>query len=222
MGLVRHIGARFYEASYPFVRVIGPETTDLHPNPDIADNLGKTGVIFVALKVAVVFACVVVLVLVFAATRPNSFRVQRSVLIRASREKVFPLINDFHKWPDWAPQDKEDRSMKRSYSGNASGVGAVSEWVSNGTAGKGRMWITESVAPERISVRTDFAKPFEAHNLNQFILESQGTATKVTWSLDGSKPYFMKLIGIFVSMDRLMGKHFESGLHNLKALTETD
>ena len=174
------------------------------------------------LKIAVVCACVAVLVLVLAATRPNSFHVQRSVSIRAPRQKIFLLINDFHKWPDWAPQDQEDRSMKRSYSGNASGIGAVSEWVSTGTAGRGRMWITESVTPDRISVRTDFVRPFEAHNLNQFILESQGMATTVTWSLEGSKPYFLKLIGIFVSMDRLVGKHLESGLHNLKGLAETD
>ena len=47
-----------------------------------------------------------------------------------------------------------------------------------------------------------------------------GPATKVTWTMQGSNLYVMKLMSIFVNMDRVMGKHFEIGLSNLKKAAE--
>jgi uncharacterized protein YndB with AHSA1/START domain len=174
------------------------------------------------LRLAAGIAILVALVLMFAATRPGTFRVQRSIEIDAPPATVFALINDFHNWSRWAPQDKEDLSMQRSYSGAARGKGAISDWHSSGSAGIGRMSITESLPGTRISVKTDFVKPFEAHNMNDFVLEPAGDATKVTWSMHGTNLYLMKVIGVFVNMDRMMGKHFEAGLHNLKTLAEGD
>jgi carbon monoxide dehydrogenase subunit G len=167
-------------------------------------------------------AILVVVILVFAATRPSTFRVQRSIEIDAPPATVFALINDFHNWSGWAPQDKEDLSMQRTYSGAASGTGAISDWHSSGSAGIGRMSIAESLPTTRISVKTDFVKPFEAHNMNNFVLEPAGNATRVTWTMHGTNLYLMKVMGIFVNMDRVMGKHFEAGLHNLKTLAEGD
>ena len=173
-------------------------------------------------KIAIVLVVVVVCILLFAATRPGTFRIQRSLLIAAPREKVFRLIDDFHRWPQWAPQDIEDASMKRTYSGAANGAGAFSEWRGKGSTGSGRMEITESRSPIRIKIQTTFVKPFKAENLNEFSLDPEGTQTRVTWSMQGSNLYFMKLMGIFTNMDRRMGKHFEVGLRNLKRLAETE
>src|SRR5277367_1178400 len=102
------------------------------------------------LKIIIVVAVVIAAVLIFAATRPGTIRVQRSIEINAPPEKIFALINDFHNWSLWAPQDKEDPTMKRTFSGSADGAGAVSDWTSKGRAGRGRMSITESV-PRKIS-----------------------------------------------------------------------
>ncbi len=174
------------------------------------------------LRVAAGFAIIAGIVLVFAATRPSTFRVQRSIEIDAPPATVFALINDFHHWRRWAPQDKEDMSMQRTYSGAANGRGAISDWQSRGSAGMGRMSITESVSSTKISVKTDFVKPFAAHNTNDFILEPAGNGTRVTWTMHGTNLYLMKVMGIFVNMDRVMGKHFEAGLRNLKTLAEAD
>jgi hypothetical protein len=73
--------------------------------------------------------------------------------------------------------------VSRTYSGAANGKGAVSEWNSNGSAGKGRMEITESVFPSKISIKVDFVRPFEAHNTNEFTLEPTGALTKVVWTI---------------------------------------
>jgi uncharacterized protein YndB with AHSA1/START domain len=177
----------------------------------------------IAVIVAIAIAAVFAFVFIFAATRPDTFRVQRSVTINTAPEKIFPLIDDFHHWPGWAPQDKEDPSMKRTYNGAALGTGAISDWDGSGNAGKGRMSIIESTPQKRVVIKVDFVKPFVAHNFNEFILEpiaGPGPATKVTWSMQGSNLYVMKVMSIFVNMDRFMGKHFESGLNNLKKAAE--
>jgi uncharacterized protein YndB with AHSA1/START domain len=174
------------------------------------------------LKVLLVIAIPIALILLFAATRPNTLRTQRSLWINAPPGKIFALIDDFHNWSRWAPQDREDSTMKRSYSGPASGTGAVSEWQSSGSAGTGRMAIAQSTPPSRIAIQTDFVKPFTAHNVNEFVLEPVGTGTRVTWTMEGSNLYVMKVMGVFVNMDRMMGKHFETGLENLKAAAESN
>jgi Polyketide cyclase / dehydrase and lipid transport len=173
----------------------------------------------IVIIVGIAIAAGLAFVIILAATKPDTFRVQRSVSIDAAPEKIFPFIDDFRNWPGWAPQDKEDPSMKRSYSGAAFGRGAVSDWDSRGSAGKGRMSIIESTPPTKVVVQVDFVKPFVAHNVNEFILEP-GSATKITWTTQGSNLYVMKVMSVFVNMDRVMGKHFESGLSDLKKAAE--
>jgi uncharacterized protein YndB with AHSA1/START domain len=172
------------------------------------------------LRIIVIGAVLIAAILAFAATKPKTFHVQRSISINAPREKVFTLINDFHNWSGWAPQDKEDPTMKRTYSGAANGKDAVSDWDSTGSAGKGRMTITESEPPRMISIHVDFVKPFESHNINDFTLEPAGTFTKVTWTMNGTNLYIMKIMSVFMNMDRVIGRHFESGLDNLKTVAE--
>ncbi|HEY6769776.1 MAG TPA: SRPBCC family protein [Candidatus Sulfotelmatobacter sp.] len=173
------------------------------------------------LKIILIVAAMIIAALLgFAASKPNIFQIQRSIQIKAPPEKIFPFINDFHNWGSWAPQDKDDPTMVRTYSGAASGTGAVSEWKSTGTAGNGRMTIVESVPASRIAVKVDFIKPFAAHNLNEFRFEPDGEFTRVTWSMHGTNLYIMKLMSVFVNMNSIVGKHFEDGLKNLKAAAE--
>jgi len=174
------------------------------------------------LRVLAIIAVLIAAVLIYAATRPNTFRVQRFIDIQASPEKIFALIDDFHNWTLWAPQDREDPTMRRTYSGPARGKDAVSEWSGTGQSGVGRMSITESVPPARVLVTADFTRPLQAHNLNEFVLESRGAQTHVTWTwtMQGRSLYIMNVMGIFVNMDKSMGKHFETGLQSLKSIAE--
>jgi hypothetical protein len=166
---------------------------------------------------------VVVLVgglLAFAATRPDAFRVQRATTIKASPEKIFPLIADFNRWGAWSPYEKKDPQMKRSFAGPASGKGAIYAWEGNKDVGQGRMEIAEAAAPSRVTLKLDFVKPFEAHNLVDFTLEPNGDVTRVTWAMQGPMPFISKLITLFVDMDRMVGGDFEAGLASLKAVAE--
>jgi uncharacterized protein YndB with AHSA1/START domain len=159
--------------------------------------------------------------LVYASTRSDTINIRRSANINAPPERIFALINDFHQWPAWAPQDKMDPTMARTFSGPARGKGASSQWTSKGRAGRGRMEITESDPPGRIVVTVDFETPFKARNINEFALEANGATTRVTWSMRGPKPFIAKIVCVFVDMDRLLGKHFEAGLQALNAVAES-
>ena len=170
-----------------------------------------------------IFLVVVVLIaalLGYTATRPDTFRVERATVIKAPPAKVFALIDDFHQWAGWSPWEKLDPSMKRSHSGAASGKGAVYAWEGNGDVGAGRMEILETTAPSRVLIRLDFIKPFEARNTAEYTLRPEGEATRVTWAMYGPAPFVSKLMQVFVSMDAMIGKDFEQGLANLKALAE--
>ena len=170
--------------------------------------------------IAIVAVVLLVALLVFAATRPDTFRVQRATSIKAPPEKIFALINDFHGWAAWSPWEKMDPAMKRTHSGAASGKGAVYGWEGNAKVGTGRMEITESSPPARIIIKLDFIKPFEGHNIAEYTLEANGDVTNVTWDMHGPTPYIAKIMHVFFSMDRMVGKDFETGLANLKTIAE--
>ena len=174
--------------------------------------------------IAVVLAIAIVLVLVLAATKPASFSVRRATTVKAPPEKIFALINDFHQWALWSPYENKDPAMQRSYSGAASGKGAVYAWDGNNNVGSGRMEILDSAVPSKIVIKLDFLKPFQGHNIAEFTMLPQDDATSVTtdvtWLMHGPAPLISRLMQVFIDLDHMIGKNFEIGLANLKRLTE--
>jgi carbon monoxide dehydrogenase subunit G len=164
--------------------------------------------------IAIAAVALIAGVLIYAATQPDTFRVQRSASIKAPPEKIAPLIADFHQWSAWSPYEKYDPAMKRDFSGAASGVGAVYAWSGNGKVGAGRMEVLDASA-QQVRIKLDFIKPFEGHNTAEFTLAPSGDSTTVTWAMDGPRPYISKLMGVFFNMDKLIGTDFEAGLANL-------
>ncbi|MCX7363315.1 MAG: SRPBCC family protein [Alphaproteobacteria bacterium] len=170
--------------------------------------------------VGVVLVVVVAGILIYAATKPNDFRVQRALAIKATPEKLFAMISDLHGWAAWSPYEKKDPAMKRSFAGAPSGKGAIYEWDGNKNVGKGRMEVLESTPPAKVVIKLDFFSPFEAHNTAEFTLVPQGDTTTVTWAMYGPSPYLSKVIGTVMDMDKMIGTDFAAGLANLKALAE--
>ncbi|MGR4864806.1 SRPBCC family protein [Caulobacter sp. LARHSG274] len=169
---------------------------------------------------ALVVVAAIVALLGYAATRPDTFRVARSAVIKAPPEKIYAQIEDFHRWAAWSPYEKLDPAMTRAYSTPAAGPGATYGWTSTGKAGVGDMKITQAAAPSRLALDLDFSKPFTSHNKVVFTLEPQGDATRVTWVMEGPAPYISKLMGVFFNMDKMIGGDFETGLANLRTVSE--
>ena len=170
--------------------------------------------------IAVVLAIAIAIVLILAATRPDTFGVQRAAIVEAPPEKIFPLINDFRQWGSWSPYEHKDPAMKRSFSGTPRGAGAVYAWEGDKNVGKGRMEILEASAPSKIVIKLDFFTPFEAHNTAEFTMLPQDDATRVTWRMHGPAPFMAKIMHVFINIDKMVGKDFEAGLASLKRLAE--
>jgi uncharacterized protein YndB with AHSA1/START domain len=171
-------------------------------------------------KIAIVIVLLIAALIGFAATKPDTFSVQRTATIKAPPDKIFPLINDFHSWSDWSPWEKMDPTMKRTHSGAPNGKGAVYEWEGNSKVGTGRMEIVDVSPPSKVTIKLDFLKPMEGHNIAEFALDPQGDSTNVTWAMHGPAPFISKIMQVFISMDKLIGKDFDTGLGNLKTIAE--
>jgi uncharacterized protein YndB with AHSA1/START domain len=167
-----------------------------------------------------VFVVISLPILIYGAFKPGAFRVERTITIHAPAEKIFPFVNDYHNWAGWSPYENLDPNMKRTFAGAPSGIGAVYEWEGNRNAGKGRMEITDSVPNSKVSIKLDFAAPMEGHDFVEFTLRPKGNATDVTWAMSGPLTYPGRVMTIFVSMDKLIGKDFDAGLANLKKAAE--
>lgn len=172
------------------------------------------------LTITIMIVLLFAAVLTYAATRPDTFRIERSISIIAPPEKIFSLIDNFHQWEAWSPWEKIDPACTRSYSGADSGKGAVYRWQGNQNIGQGRMEIIESSPFSKMVIDIDFIKPFAAHNTIEFFLEHQGDTVKVTQAMYGPSPFISKLMGLFCSMEKMVGHKYEEGLESIKAIAE--
>lgn len=171
-------------------------------------------------KILIFLVVLVVGVLLFAATKPDKFVVQRSTTINAPADKIFPLINDFRAWTKWSPYEHRDPNLKRTLSGAPQGKGAIYEWAGDANVGKGRMEILEAAPPSKVTIKLDFIEPFEGHNMAEFTLAGGGNGTAVTWSMFGPNTFGSNLMSVFMNFDTMIGGDFEAGLANLKRVAE--
>lgn len=169
---------------------------------------------------ALVVAVALAALLLYAATRPDTLHIARSVRIQAPADAIKPLINDMQRFNTWNPFNRKDPAMKGSYRGPSSGPGAVYDFDGNRNVGKGSIAIIEPSAPNRVTMTLDMTAPMACHNVIDFTLDRQGEATVVTWAMRGPCPFLGKLMGVIFNMDKMVGRDFEAGLSSLKTLAE--
>ena len=169
--------------------------------------------------IAIIIALLIAAVLIYAATKPDSFRIERSATIKASPEKISAYLTDFKQWAVWSPWEEKDPAMKRTFSGTANGKGAIYGWEGNKNVGTGRMEILD-VQPQKVTIKLDFLAPFEAHNTAEYTMQPEGDSTKVTWAMFGPANYMSKVMTTVMSMEKMVGPDFEAGLAKLKAAAE--
>ena len=172
-------------------------------------------------NILLILGALVVVLLVVASMRPDDFRVSRSETIAAPQDTVFEQVNDFHKWEAWSPWAKIDPACKNTFDGPPAGTGAGFSWDGNNKVGAGRMTITEVRAGELILIRLEFLRPCKATHTAEFTFQPKEGKTLVTWSMIGTSNFMLKVVGLFVSMDKMCGRDFEKGLAQLKTLVES-
>jgi uncharacterized protein YndB with AHSA1/START domain len=152
----------------------------------------------------------------------ESYVVERSATIHAEPQRIYDQLIDFHAWQSWSPWEDLDPDQERTYRGAESGVGAAYAWSGNRKAGRGTMEITHADEPKELTIALNFEKPFRSSNTTEFFLTPEGPGTtRVRWVLKGPKTLGLKLMGLFTSMDKMIGPDFEKGLARLKDVVET-
>jgi Polyketide cyclase / dehydrase and lipid transport len=171
--------------------------------------------------IALVLAAAVVALLLYAATRPDTLQIQRSLEIQAPAERIRPLINDMQRFNTWNPYNQKDPAMKGTYRGPNAGPGAAYDFDGNKNVGKGSITILEPSAPNRVTMSLVMTAPMACNNTIDFTLSPQGPgSTDVTWAMRGPCPFLGKLMGVIFNMDKMVGRDFETGLASLKAIAE--
>jgi carbon monoxide dehydrogenase subunit G len=173
--------------------------------------------VFIGIGVVVLL---IIAALAFIATRPEDFRVERSAQVDAPRDVVFSIINDLRQWGEWSPFDKRDPSMKKTFEGASSGLGAIYSWNGNSQVGEGRMTIVAIKPDELVSMKLEFSRPFKATNEVNFKLVPSEGGTRVSWIMDGKNNFMTKAMSLFMNMDKMVGKDFEQGLVNLDRVAQ--
>ena len=163
-------------------------------------------------------AVVVVLAVGIGFVLPDTAHVERSVTIDRPPSQVFTVLNGFRRFNEWSPWFDKDPNAKYTYSGPATGVGAMESWSGNKDVGIGSQTITESKPYESIKAALDFGEMGKA--AATYVLTPVGQGTKVTWSLDVNAGG--KLIGRYFNlmMDSMVGKDYDKGLAKLKTFVE--
>ncbi len=169
----------------------------------------------------------IILALVFAGLafyimkQPEEFRITRSAVMKAPPPVIFAEINDFRQWAHWSPWAKLDLTARNRFEGPTSGEGAMFTWAGNNKVGEGTMTIVESKPYELIRITLAFLKPFKATNTAEYTFTPQtDNATLVTWSMYGKNTFIGKAVNLVMNCEKMVGKQFEEGLANMKAVAE--
>jgi hypothetical protein len=171
-------------------------------------------------RVGIIFILVLVTFCLIVSMQPANYRVERSAVIGATPEGVFPHLNDLHKWQAWSPWAKRDPATRYTYDGPPAGVGAAFTWAGNAEVGEGKMAIIESRPNELVRYQLDFIKPMQGSAEAEIALKPEGAGSRVTWAMIGKNNFLSKAFCLFVNMDKMVGGDFEAGLANLRGVVE--
>lgn len=164
---------------------------------------------------------IVLLILILATIAPKTYNVSRSIEINRPKEVVFAHLKSLKKQNDWSPWAKRDPNMQQKFTGTDGEVGAINYWNGNKQVGEGEQEITKIVEGERVETELRFLKPFKSTSDAYLVTESVGNdRTKVVWGFSGLNKFPMNVMMLFMNMDKAVGKDFEEGLSNLKAILE--
>lgn len=151
--------------------------------------------------------------------QPDHVHVERSLTVNATPADVAPMTSDLKKVNAWSPWEGKDPNQTTSYSEKTAGVGATYDWSGNDEVGKGRMTI-KSVEPGKTVIGLEFFEPFSGVADATVVYAAEGDGTKVTWMYDAKSDMMVKLMGVFMSMDEMLGPDYEKGLAMLKPIVE--
>ncbi len=171
-----------------------------------------------ALVILAILAAAVIGILLYASSQPDTFRIERSALIHAPKEKLIGILTNLRRGVEWSPFEK-GLEMKKTFSGPETGPGSALEWDGGRQVGAGKLTIVD-VAPSKITLSLDMVRPMKASNIVEYTFEPQSDGTRMTWGIHGPMTMMSKVMGLFMNMDKMCGDQFEKGFTDLKIIAE--
>ncbi|MCH9661691.1 MAG: SRPBCC family protein [Bacteroidetes bacterium] len=166
---------------------------------------------------AILIGIIVLLILI----APKKYQVSRSIVIDKPVSEVFQYIKQVKNQDHWSPWQKRDPNMKKTLTGVDGEVGFTTRWESDHKqVGHGEQEIKSIIENERMESELRFLKPFKSVSNGYFTTEAEGNGTKVTWGFYGTHKVPVNVMMMFFNMDKAVGKDFEEGLTDLKAVLE--
>ncbi|MCA3560615.1 MAG: SRPBCC family protein [Aestuariivirga sp.] len=150
---------------------------------------------------------------------PGEARVERSAVIAAPPEKVYAIVADLRRWPEWSPWIETDPKTAFSFEGPAEGAGQVMRWSSNNPmVGSGTLRVTAATPDVRVAMASGYTGFGTSTAIMDIVPDDAGT--RVTWVFQSALPGVVdRWAGL--GIDRTVGAEYERGLAKLKTLAET-
>ncbi len=164
----------------------------------------------------------IALVLIVGLIMPKDYEVSRDIVIEAPASFVFKHVSSLKAANEWAPWGDKDPDQVVTYEGEDGAVGSTQHWSGNDEVGEGIQTITAVEENRRVDSHLKFILPWESESEAYITLDSVETGTKVTWGFKGTTPFPMNAMGLFVSMDKMMGGEFEKGMNRLKEMVDAN
>jgi len=152
-----------------------------------------------------------------AALIPSTYNVQRSVVINAPAEKIYPLVAAPKEWPKWAVWFKREPNMTLSFSGAESGAGA--KWGWKAKEGSGEMEFTKAEPNKSLGYALVFPE-MGMTSKGAITFTPEGSGTRVKWTNEGDVGKNPMMRWFVPFLDGMIGPDYEAGLAGLKALAE--
>lgn len=171
-------------------------------------------------RVSLAIAVVLLVGFLYVESRPDTYRIERSLATTAAPEVVYATVEDLRQFSRWSPWDGRDPNLQRTFLGPERGPGARLSWQGNPEVGSGTMSITQATPPKALRYLVVLERPWRATIENDFGFVTADTGATVTWVVSGKLGFWAKLFTLFDDPDGRVGKDLETGLGKLKALVE--
>jgi uncharacterized protein YndB with AHSA1/START domain len=159
-------------------------------------------------------ALVLIGILVVGILLPGSWTVERSILIQASPEAIYPHLVSASAWDDWTPGPETGYQ----FFGPEQGEGSGRAW-DDPAYGQGRFEIVETDPPHHLRYAVEVEEgAIQIRGDLRLTPEDEGT--RVTWQEVGDFGWNPLLGFLAGRMEEMQGAQLEASLASLRALVE--
>ncbi len=171
--------------------------------------------------VVYILAGLIILLLLVAAAVGTEWKFERSILIQASIDKVWPHINSFKASNEWSPWISLDPNIRQQITGEDGTPGATHSWESNEkNVGAGSQTMRSITERSEVTSVINFLRPIKGKADGYIRIAPEGGGTRAAWGITSATPYPMNIIKLFGVIEKNLDRDFSKGLNKLKELSE--